>query len=92
MKKLFIALSVLFISCKNVTHTGVIIDKVYTPSSTGTGLSTKGSMVMVYNSEKYTLVYKDKAGEITTEEVDKGVYYTVKIGDTATYTTLEGNF
>lgn len=65
-----------------VTVTGVVIDKMYSPSTLSTGIgSVDGKPIVVTGGrgEKWSLVIRDGA-EVYSYEVSVSIYYSVEIG------------
>jgi len=83
---------------KYVTRSGVVIEKSYTPSSTGTGVgpSIGGSggvaVVVTSSSETYTLFIERNNGEIDNHETDRDTWLRAKVGDKITYRVWVGRF
>lgn len=82
------ALLTLF-SCHKESHSVVVLEKNYTPSSNGMGLSSKGSLVTTYISEDFNIFYQKSDGEIGSKSISKSEYFKTKVGDTITINTLE---
>lgn len=94
MKILFALLLIVFSSClkrgdKLLHEGGVVIGKQYTPDTRetvmGTGISTKGSLVITSHSvgqdEQYSIVFKCDHGKIFTIN-NPDLYSRLKEGDT----------
>jgi len=75
--------------CVRVQHKGIIIDKVYTPSTSGTGISSSGKLVFVNTPQTFTMVLKMPDGSIETKKVNSEVYYHSDKGDYLTFSTVE---
>ena len=81
-----------------VQRSGIVIEKSYTASSTGTGIgpSTGGSggvaVVVTSNPEKYILFVREVTGNVDKVEVDMETWLQNKVGDKHVYHVRIGRF